>query len=263
MTNHEARTGQHPRADRSRRPDPPPDRDLDPTPPGCGIGGRRNLGLARRSAETTIPIGRPGRLRPPAIQEESPLSTRVHELAKELGLKSQELLDRIQGWGLDVKPSIFAGLAQDQVERIKGLMTGSSRAGRRPGLPNRRRVLAPLPRRRPPSAPQRPWRRGPSRPRRRSTRPRRATAPPPSRSPSPAPASRPRRPRPPPSSRRAPGPGSRPVAARSPPRGPGPPARAGPGPGAPRRPPAPAPGRRGRRPAAGAGRRPGRPARRA
>src|SRR6202034_2178068 len=58
------------------------------------------------------------------FQEESPLSTRVHELAKELGLKSQDLLDRIQGWGLDVKPSIFAGLAQEQVDRIKGLMTG-------------------------------------------------------------------------------------------------------------------------------------------
>ena len=62
----------------------------------------------------------------PPIQEESPLSTRVHELAKELGLKSQDLLDRIQGWGLDVKPSIFAGLAQDHVDRIKGLMTGSA-----------------------------------------------------------------------------------------------------------------------------------------
>jgi translation initiation factor IF-2 len=58
------------------------------------------------------------------FQEESPLSTRVHELAKELGLKSQDLLDRIQGWGLDVKPSIFAGLAQDQVDRIRGLLTG-------------------------------------------------------------------------------------------------------------------------------------------
>ena len=54
------------------------------------------------------------------------MSTRVHELAKELGLKSQELLDRIQGWGLDVKPSIFAGLAHDQVDRIKGLMSGSA-----------------------------------------------------------------------------------------------------------------------------------------
>ena len=60
----------------------------------------------------------------PDFQEESPLSTRVHELAKELGLKSQELLDRIQGWGLDIKPSIFAGLLPDQVDRIKGLMTG-------------------------------------------------------------------------------------------------------------------------------------------
>jgi hypothetical protein len=39
-----------------------------------------------------------------------PLSTRVHELAKELGLKSQELLDRIQKWGLDVKVSALASL---------------------------------------------------------------------------------------------------------------------------------------------------------
>ena len=31
-----------------------------------------------------------------AIREELPLSTRVHELAKELGLKSHELLERIQ-----------------------------------------------------------------------------------------------------------------------------------------------------------------------
>ena len=52
------------------------------------------------------------------------MSTRVHELAKELGLKSQELLDRIVGWGLEIKPSIFAGLLPDQVDRIKGLMTG-------------------------------------------------------------------------------------------------------------------------------------------
>ncbi len=56
------------------------------------------------------------------------MSTRVHELAKELGLKSQELLDRIQTWGLDIKPSIFAGLGQDQVDRIKGLMNSSPEA---------------------------------------------------------------------------------------------------------------------------------------
>src|SRR4051794_9946600 len=44
------------------------------------------------------------------VEEELPLSTRVHELAKELGLKSQELLERIQKWGLDVKLSALASL---------------------------------------------------------------------------------------------------------------------------------------------------------
>jgi translation initiation factor IF-2 len=47
------------------------------------------------------------------------LSTRVHELAKELGLKSQELLDRIQSWGLDVKASPLASLDTSMVDRIK------------------------------------------------------------------------------------------------------------------------------------------------
>ncbi len=46
------------------------------------------------------------------------MSTRVHELAKELGVKSQELVDRIQEWGFEVKPSIFAGLDPVMVERI-------------------------------------------------------------------------------------------------------------------------------------------------
>ena len=55
-------------------------------------------------------------------QEELPLSTRVHELAKELGLKSQELLDRIQRWGLDVKVSALASLDSAMVDRIKQLM---------------------------------------------------------------------------------------------------------------------------------------------
>jgi hypothetical protein len=49
------------------------------------------------------------------------LSTRVHELAKELGLKSAELLERIQGWGLDVKASNFASLDPATVERIRAL----------------------------------------------------------------------------------------------------------------------------------------------
>src|SRR5947209_20193376 len=59
-------------------------------------------------------------------QEELPLSTRVHELAKELGLKSQELLDRIQRWGLDVKLSALASLDPTMVDRIKQLMHGPS-----------------------------------------------------------------------------------------------------------------------------------------
>ena len=47
------------------------------------------------------------------------MSTRVHELAKELGLKTQELLERIQKWGLDVKFSALASLDPSTVEQIK------------------------------------------------------------------------------------------------------------------------------------------------
>ncbi len=54
------------------------------------------------------------------------MSTRVHELAKDLGLKSQELLDRIQKWGLDVKASALASLDPSTVDRIKELMESSS-----------------------------------------------------------------------------------------------------------------------------------------
>ena len=46
---------------------------------------------------------------------------RVHELAKELNLKSQELLDLIQKWGLDVKVSALASLDPSMVDRIKAL----------------------------------------------------------------------------------------------------------------------------------------------
>jgi translation initiation factor IF-2 len=52
------------------------------------------------------------------------LSTRVHELAKELGMKSQELLERIQKGGLDVKPSPLASLDAAMVARIKELVQG-------------------------------------------------------------------------------------------------------------------------------------------
>ncbi len=47
---------------------------------------------------------------------------RVHELAKELGMKSQELLDRIQKEGLDVKVSALASLDPGMVERIRSLI---------------------------------------------------------------------------------------------------------------------------------------------
>src|SRR5262249_46649774 len=62
------------------------------------------------------------------IQEELPLSTRVHELAKELGLKSQELLDRIQSEGLGVKPSPLASLDPETVLRIRQLVVGPTKS---------------------------------------------------------------------------------------------------------------------------------------
>ncbi len=57
------------------------------------------------------------------------MSTRVHELAKELGVKSQELLDRIQEWGFEVKSSIFAGLDPATVEQVRGRYHASEPAG--------------------------------------------------------------------------------------------------------------------------------------
>ena len=56
------------------------------------------------------------------------MSTRVHELARELGLKSQELLEHIQKWGLDVKVNALASLEPPTVERIKELMRRSTAA---------------------------------------------------------------------------------------------------------------------------------------
>ena len=69
-----------------------------------------------------------------SILEELPLSTRVHELAKELGLKSAELLERIQNWGLDVKASNFASLDSATVDRIKDL-SGQAASGSGPVSP--------------------------------------------------------------------------------------------------------------------------------
>ena len=50
------------------------------------------------------------------------MSTRVHEFAKELGLKSPELLERIQKWGLDVKANAMASLDPPMVDQIRKLM---------------------------------------------------------------------------------------------------------------------------------------------
>jgi restriction system protein len=53
-------------------------------------------------------------------------SMRVHELAKELGLSSRELLERIQNGGLDVRPSPLAPVTSEQVDRIRRLVQGVS-----------------------------------------------------------------------------------------------------------------------------------------
>ena len=55
------------------------------------------------------------------VREELPLSMRVHELAKELGMKSQELLDRIQREGLDVKLSALGELGSFHGGEDQGL----------------------------------------------------------------------------------------------------------------------------------------------
>nr|UXE45576.1 translation initiation factor IF-2 [uncultured bacterium] len=77
------------------------------------------------------------------------MSTRVHELAKELGVKSQELLDKIQGWGLDVKPSIFAGLDPATVEQVRDRYHREGSAG----TPAAEPVAKPSPRPAPPETP--------------------------------------------------------------------------------------------------------------
>src|SRR5207245_1584051 len=85
---------------------------------------RRKLGLARpvggvHNTDRAGPAADAG-LAP--SQEELPLSTRVYELAKEFGLKSQELLDRIQKWGFDVKASAFAALDDSTTDKVRDLM---------------------------------------------------------------------------------------------------------------------------------------------
>jgi len=56
-------------------------------------------------------------------------------LAKELGLKSPELLDRIQKWGLDVKVSALASLDPATVDRIRQLMNGAGAPAPAPQTP--------------------------------------------------------------------------------------------------------------------------------
>ena len=84
-----------------------------------------------------------------SILEELPLSTRVHELAKELGLKSAELLERIQNWGLDVKASNFASLDSATVDRIKDL-SAQAASGSGPVSPPQSAPVAPAQPRTPP-----------------------------------------------------------------------------------------------------------------
>ena len=79
---------------------------------------------------------------------------RVHEIAKEKGISSKEVLAVLQGAGLDVKA---AASSVDEAE-IERAFAGRTEAARRRPLPPRR-----LPRR-----PRRPPRKRPSRPRPRS-----------------------------------------------------------------------------------------------
>ena len=58
------------------------------------------------------------------------MSTRLHELAKELGLKSKELIDRIQKEGLEVKPTPLASVDEAMADRIRHLASGGKPAER-------------------------------------------------------------------------------------------------------------------------------------
>ena len=89
-------------------------------------GSRREVPVSREFMPGAVPITAIRSW----LREELPLSTRVHELAKELGLKSQELLERIQKWGLDVKVSALASLDPSTVERIRELNKTSPAGGR-------------------------------------------------------------------------------------------------------------------------------------
>src|SRR5512135_2490851 len=133
-TNHEARPGPS-KAVRPRRP------RHRSTSLSCSHWCSRRVGLTawwlrqtgldstgRLGSTTPTERANPAGAGQSPIHEELPLSTRVHELAKELGLKSQELLDRIQRWGLDVKASALASLDPAMVDRIKQLMRNPTAA---------------------------------------------------------------------------------------------------------------------------------------
>ena len=72
------------------------------------------------------------------------MSTRVHELAKELGLKSQDLLDRIQKWNLDVKANALAVVDPPTVEQIRDLFSRESKGAPAPA-PAAKPAVAPAP----------------------------------------------------------------------------------------------------------------------
>ena len=71
------------------------------------------------------------------IREELPLSTRVHELAKELGLKSPELLERIQKLGPGRQGQQLGQSRSGHGRADQGVDAANRRAGRAPQRPAR------------------------------------------------------------------------------------------------------------------------------
>jgi hypothetical protein len=58
--------------------------------------------------------------------KERELSTRVHEMAKELNVRSQEILDFLRNEGEAVKTSPLASLESNQIEMVRKQFGGSA-----------------------------------------------------------------------------------------------------------------------------------------
>ena len=54
------------------------------------------------------------------------MSTRVHEMAKELNVRSQEILDFLRNEGEAVKTSPLASLESNQIEMVRKQFGGSA-----------------------------------------------------------------------------------------------------------------------------------------